>query len=432
MFLGGAGAAVALPLLRSVLPRSARAGALERPVRMLAYYVPNGIHMQAFTPATSGADYALTPMLQPLANVRDSVLVLTGLANNPARPDGPGDHAAGTGSFITATHVYKTEGADIRNGISLDQVAANALGSATRFPSLQLGTHGGSSSGGCDSGYSCAYSRNISWAGPTSPLPKTVNPQAAFDLLFAGFDPDASAEEQETRRRRKLSVLDSVLADVHALEPKLGASDREKLDEYFTGIRAIETRLQEPFAPLCEIGERPGSDPSFPDKARIMADLIVLAFQCDLTRIASFMLGNAGSGQSFSFIGVGEAHHQISHHQGVQENYDKLQTIGTWELGELAYLLEKMQAVDEGDGTTMLDNSMVFFSSEISDGNAHNHNNMPIVLAGSAGGALSSGRHVIYDGQPPVANLFISMLRAMGVDIDAFGDDSTGPLDGLS
>ena len=436
LVLGGAGAALALPLLRSLLPKSARAGGLERPKRLLAYYVPCGIHMAGWTPTATGAGYAVPPILAPLADADliNDVLVLSGISNDPAQSDGPGDHASGTGSFLTAAHVRKTDGADIQNGISMDQVAANQLAGQTRFASVQLGTHGGSNAGGCDSGYSCAYTRNISWAGPTSPLPKTVNPQAAFDLLFAGFDPGETLEEREIRQRRKLSVIDSVLADVNSLSPQLGASDNEKLDEYLSGVRDIENRLQEPPGPVCELGDRPASDPSFPDKARLMADVIVLAFQCDLTRVASFMLANAGSGQAYSFIGVSGAHHQLSHHQGVQENLDALQAINTWEVEQLAYLLGKMKATDDGlgDGSNMLDNSLVFFSSEIEDGNSHSHRNLPVLVAGGGGGAFSPGRHVVYEGRPPMANLFIAMLQAIGVDVDTFGDDGTGPLGQLA
>lgn len=432
MFLGGAGAVVALPMLKSLWPRSAWSAPGDNPQRLVAFYIPNGIHMAAWTPAATGADYQLTPILQPLLPVRDQVLVLSGIANYPGESDGPGDHASGTGSFLTCAHVFKTEGADIQNGISMDQVAANHLASQTRFASLQLGTDGGSNAGGCDSGYSCAYTRNVSWAGPTNPLPKTVNPRAAFDLLFAGFDPDATAEQQEIRRRRKLSVIDGVLADTHALQPQLGTTDRRKLDEYLTGIRDLETRLQEPFEPVCEIGGAPASDAAFPERVRLMLDVMVTALHCDATRVISFMMGNAGSNQNYSFLGVTGAHHELSHHQGNQANFDALTVIDTWEVEQLSYLLQRMQSIQEADGSSMLDNSLVFFSSEIEDGNAHRHYNLPIVVAGRGGGAFLPGRHVRYDDNPPLANLFISMLRAVGVDISTFGDDGTGPLPGVA
>jgi hypothetical protein len=425
-FLGGAGAVLALPAFASLLPRSARAeDAIAR--RHVYFYVPNGIHMAAWTPEATGAGFELSPILAPLAAVKDKLLVLSGLDNTPSNPDGPGDHASGTGGFLTCRHVVKTEGADIKNGISADQVAAAQIGQLTRIPSLQLGTDGGSSAGGCDSGYSCAYARNVSWASETQPLPKTVNPQVVFDLLFEGFDPEATAAEIERRRVYKKSVLDYVLADSKTLSTRLGASDRKKLDEYMTGVSELEKKLAKPAGPACEAIDRPLADLPFQEHVETMLDLMVLAMQCDATRVITFMLGNAGSNRSYPFLGVSEGHHEISHHQGLQSNFDKLQTIDTWEVTQLAYLLEKMDAIQEADGTTLLDSSAVFFSSEIEDGNSHAHENVPVLLAGGCGGAFSTGRHVMYGGDP-LANLFISMLDAVGVSIPTFGDNGTGKL----
>jgi len=430
-FLGGAGAMLALPLLDAMAPSVAFAEPTA-PTRLLAYYVPCGIHMPAWTPTAVGPGFELSPILSSLEPVKDDLLVLTGLSNAPARPDGPGDHAAGTGSFLTCTHVVKTEGADIRNNISMDQVAANAIGQHTRFSSLQLGVDGGGSVGGCDSGYSCAYARNISWAGPTSPLPKVVNPQVVFDRLFAGFDPRASAEDRARRKRFKSSVLDYVLGDAQRLSLRLGRTDQRKLDEYITSVRDLEVKIQTTDdSDTCDLIDRPPTDIEFPDHVRYMSDIMVLAMQCDLTRVISFMLGNAGSQRSYSFIGVSGAHHEISHHQRMQENYDKLQAIDTWEVAQLAYLLQRMKEVNEGDGT-LLDNSVVFFSSEIEDGNTHSHFNMPVLLAGGGRGAFNTGRHVVYDDDEPIADLFISMLDAVGVPVDTFGDTGTGKLANLA
>jgi hypothetical protein len=426
-FLAGAGATIALPFLESA------AWAQEAPgKRLLFYYVPNGIHMPAWTPAAAGPGYELTPILQSLAPLKDKLLVLSGLANSPARPDGPGDHAAGTGSFLTCAHVFKTEGANIQNGISVDQVAAASLGGQTAFPSVQLGVDGGGSVGNCDSGYSCAYARNISWAGPSTPLPKVVNPQLVFDRLFAGFDTQSTAEDRAKRRRYRSSVLDYAAGRALSLQGRLGVTDRAKLDEYLTSVRALELRIAGSDTVQCIAENRPDRDVPFQEHARLMSDLMVLAFQCDQTRIISFMLGNAGSGRAFPFLGVSDAHHSISHHQNQQANFDQLQTIDTWEVEQLAYLLSAMDAVDEGEGSTLLDNSLVFFSSEIEDGNAHRHSNLPVLLAGGGDLGVNSGRHVVYQDAEPIADLFISMLEISGVPVDSFGDNGTGPLAGLT
>lgn len=429
-FLGGAAAAISLPMLEAMVPFGSRAFAQqEKPLRMLCYYVPNGMHMPSWTPAQEGATFTLPETLAPLANVRDDILVLTGLENVAARPDGPGDHAAGTGAFITATHVFKTEGADIQNGISVDQVAANAFGDATPFASLQLGMDGGGTTGNCDSGYSCAYARNISWAGPQTPLPKTVDPAIVFDRLFAGFDPQATQEERERRTRLKKSILDFAVEDATKLQQKLGARDRAKLDEYLTGVRDLETRITElDPASRCGVPDRPDGTYNVTQKAQIMSDLMVLAFQCDLTRIQSFMLANAGSGRQYDFLGITEGHHQISHHQSLQANYDLLRAINLWEMQQFAYLVERLKATPDGiEGENLLQNTAVFISSEISDGNRHNHDDLPVILAGQCGGAFTTGRHVRYN-RDPIANLFISMLDAVGVPTQSFGQDGTGPL----
>lgn len=431
-FLGGAGATLALPLLEAMTPFGRSAFAQDaRPTRLLAYYIPNGIHMQTWTPAAEGAAWELTPTLQPLASVKDDLLVLTGLENRPARPDGPGDHAAGTGSFITATHVRKTEGSDIQNGVSMDQYVAQAIGDQTRFPSLELGMDGGGSTGNCDSGYSCAYARNISWSGPQTPVPKTVDPRQVFDRIFAGFDPNASVEEARKRRAFDKSVLDYALEDANKLRAMLGTTDRAKIDEYLDSVRALEVRISGMDEnTLCGIPPRPGTSYNVTEKAEVMADLMVLAFQCDLTRVQTFMLSNAGSGRVYDFLGVSDGHHNYSHHQSLESNYSALRTIDRWEVTQFAYLLDKLKTTNDVEGNPLLDSCAVFFSSEISDGNRHNHNDMPVLVAGKANGQFTTGRHVRYN-DAPMANLFISMIQAMGVDVMEFGDDGTRPLGNL-
>jgi hypothetical protein len=430
-FLRTGGVALALPLLESMRPRrSAVAATGDVPLRLLVIYTPNGMHMADWTPAAAGTDFALPPILTPLEPVRQDILVLSGIDNPPAETEGFGQHAPATASFLTCTNVAKSE--DVANGISMDQVAANAIGDATRFASLQLGTDGGSNAGGCDGGYSCAYTRNISWANATTPMPKLIDPRAVFDLMFAGYDPEATAAELARRRVSQQSVIDAVLADTMSLQAKLGASDREKLDQYLTGVRELEMRLDsEGTEEVCPAIDVPPSDPNFPTKVRLMLDLMAIAVQCDLTRVVTFMMGNSISGQTFPFAGVDGAHHQISHHQGIQSNLAQLTKIDRWEVEQLVYLVEKLGQIDDGDGTSVLDNSIVYFSNEVSDGNTHTNRDLPILLAGRGGGCIAPGRHVRYDGES-LSNLYIAMLQGLGVDIDQFGDDGTGPITGLT
>lgn len=423
-FLRGAGASLALPFLPSMLPKAARAQG-QRPTRFFAFYVPNGIHMAGWTPPSLGAEWEMTPILEPLAPFRDQLLVLSGLRNDPARPDGPGDHAAGTGSFLTAAHCFKTEGANIRNGVSIDQVIANEVGGRHRFSSLVLGAEGGGNAGGCDSGYSCAYSRNISWVDEARPAAKEINPVSLFNRLFGGadaVDPVVLAKKRLYQR----SLLDFVAEDARRLDARLGAKDRQKLDQYLTSVRAVEQQIELAEAQQCAHQGEPGRPDDFIERGQALMDLSVLAMQCDLTPVVTFMLANAGSNRAYPFLGIPEGHHQLSHHQGNPDNHAKLQTIDIWEMQQLAYLLERMAAVDEGDGT-LLDNSVVFFSSEIEDGNSHRHSNLPVLLAGGARGQLVPGRHLRFD-NAPIADLFISLARLTGVQLETFGDDGTGPL----
>jgi hypothetical protein len=431
--LRGAGVALALPFLESLLPRSVRAGALDPPRRFLGYFVPNGVVMPTWAPAAEGADYELTPVLASLAPVKSKLLVLSGLANKPAFPDGDaGDHSAGTAAMLTAVHPVGKDGPGIRNGVSLDQVAAAALGAKSPLPSLQVGIDGGSSAGTCDFGYSCAYSRNISWATPTQPLPKLVSPQLVFDRLFSGYDPTETQAQTEKRRAYRTSVLDHSLGEVASLRGGLGASDQRKLDEYADGVRAVELRLAQMTTLTCQPGARPGEPADYPAQVTMMNDLMVLAMQCELTQLITFMLGNAVSNRAYPFLGIPEAHHELSHHNGDPAKIAKLELIDKWEIEQLADLLTKMDAVQEANGTTLLDNAAVFLSSDVSDGSTHAHTDLPVLVAGTAGGKLKSGRHVRYPGDPPIANLFATILTALGVPTPTFGDDGTGILTDLT
>lgn len=429
-FLRTAGVSLALPLLDGLRPRrEARAAGDVAPRRLLVIYTPNGMNMAQWIPGAAGPDFALPPILTPIEPVRSEVLVLSGIDNRPAETEGFGQHAPATASFLTCTNVAKSE--DVNNAISMDQVAANALGDDTRFASLQLGTNGGSNAGGCDGGYSCAYTRNISWANATTPMPKLIEPKAVFDLMFAGYDPEATAAELARRHAYQKSVIDSVLTDATSLQAKLGKSDREKLQQYLDGVRELEMRLdEEGVEDVCPAIDAPVNDPDFPTKVRSMLDLMAVAVQCDLTRVITFMMGNSISGQTFPFAGVDGAHHQISHHQNNATNLSKLTKIDRWEVEQFVYLVQKLAALEDVDGTTVLDNSIVYFSNEVADGNTHTNRNLPILLAGRGGGWLNPGRHVKYDGAK-LSNLYIAMLQGLGVDIDTFGDDGTGPIGNL-
>ncbi|MFO0616908.1 MAG: DUF1552 domain-containing protein [Polyangiaceae bacterium] len=428
--LGGAGALLGLPLFESIIARDARA-ADTKPLRMLVFYVPCGIHMPKWTPTKQGPGYDLPEILAPLANVQAKVNVITGLANDPAFPDGPGDHASGTGAFLTNAHPKKTEGPDISNGISVDQVAANALAEQTHIASMQLGIDGGAGVGDCDSGYSCAYAHNISWASSTQPLQKLVNPSVVWDQLFAGLDPSETADQKARQLVYRKSILDYVSADAKKLQQRLGASDRAKLDQYLTGVSELEKKIQKSSSgPMCTPNTRPDDPGTLEEHVDTMLELMALAFQCDSTRVISFMLANAGSNRVYDFLGLSLGHHEASHHMDLQSNFDILTTIDTWEVKQFAKLCERLDGMTDVDGKSVLDNSLVYFGSEIEDGNSHYHRNMPILLAGGSGGAVTPGRHLVYDESVSVGQLYISMLHAMQVDASTFGDASA-PLPNL-
>jgi hypothetical protein len=431
LFLGGGAAvAIGLPFMESLAPRSARAQAAAAPKRMIFYYVPCGINGSTrgdFWPTTTGAGFEITTMLKSLGPLKSDFTFITGLENPLAKPDGPGDHASGTGAFITCAHPFKSESM-IMNGISADQIAAAQIGMATRLPSMQLGIDGGSSAGDCDSGYSCAYARNISWTGPSTPLPKLTNAPQIFDQIFAGFDPTSTAAQRDKRRAYQKSILDAAIGDATGLQMKLGKTDRAKLDEYLTGIREVEREIDAQVSTAaCTQPAKTLQAPDYPTQVKNMSDLMVLAMQCDATRVITFMLGNAGSDRPYTHIGVTRGHHTISHHNSLPENLADLQKIGTWELDQLAYLMTKMKSVTEG-ANDMLYNSSIFWSSEISDGNRHNHDDYPVILAGHGGGAFSGGKHVLYapTSHTKIGNLLTTMLASVGVNTKV--GDATGTL----
>jgi hypothetical protein len=428
--LGGAGALLGLPLFESLFGSDAQADDAA-PKRLICFYVACGIHMANFTPTKEGYFYDLPPILAPLTNIRPKVSVITGLSNIPAKPDGPGDHASGTGAFLTVAHPKKTEGPDIQNGISVDQIAAEALKSKTAIASMQLGIDGGNGVGNCDSGYSCAYAHNISWASATQPLQCLTSPSLVWDQLFSGIDPSQTAKEKARQMLYRQRILDYVREDTNSLKSKLGKTDQAKLDQYLTGVSELQAKIQKSAAgPQCNPIARPDDPPTVKEHVDIMTDLMTLAFQCDATRVISFMLANAGSNRVYDFLGVSKGHHEASHHMDLQENFDILTIIDTWEVLQFANLCQKLDAITDVNGKSVLDNSLVYFGSEIEDGNAHRHTNMPILLAGGANGAISPGRHLVYDSSLSVAQLYISMLDAMGVPTASFGD-ATSPLPNL-
>jgi hypothetical protein len=434
--LKGLGVAVALPALEAMTPALALAAGAQRasPRRLAFVYVPNGVHGPDWLPRTLGAGFDFPATLQPLQPFRDQVNVLSGLTLDKARPngDGPGDHARAMAAFLTGTQPVKTSGANIRVGISVDQVAAQRVGRTTRFPSLEIGCEGGRSAGNCDSGYSCAYSSNLSWRSATTPNPKEVNPRLVFERLFAGTDRHEAASSQARRERYNLSILDFVMEDAQRLQGRLGANDNRRLDEYLTSIREIETRLARSSR---EAGQttamaRPAGIPSdYGAHIRLMTDLLVLAFQGDVTRVATFVYANEGSNRNYRLINVPDGHHDLSHHQGNREKQAKISRINRFHMTQFAHLLGRLQAIREGEGT-LLDNCMIVYGSGNGDGNRHNHDELPILLAGRGGGTITGGRHLRYPRETPLTNLYLSLLDRMGASVSSLGD-STGRLQNL-
>lgn len=436
--LRGLGASIALPWLEamSTVAASGHSAPPEaHPLRAAFLYVPNGVHIPDWTPRGNGAGLELPPILGPLRPVKDDILVVSGLSLKPACAlgDGGGDHARAMASFLTGRHPYKTDGADLRAGISVDQVAAAKVGHLTRFPSLELGCEGGKNGGECDHGYSCAYQSNLSWRGERAPLAKQINPRAVFDRLVGAPQGNGSGEDPARALRRRKSVLDHVIDDARQLSGSLGANDRRKLDEYLTGLREIETRIAAARPSVKIAGSsftRPlGIPADFQEHARLMADLLALAFQSGLTRIATFVFGNDGSNRSYRAIGVADGHHDLSHHGGDPAKQARIARINRYHVDQLAYFLQKLKAIPEGDGT-LLDHCMILYGSGISDGNSHLHDDLPILLAGGANGTIKTGRHLRCGNETPLTNLYVSMLDRMGVAVSHFGD-STGRLRGL-
>ena len=436
-FLKGIGTVMALPLLEAMLPLTALASSAKvRTTRMAFLFVPNGMSMPHWTPSSEGPGFVLPEVLQPLQKVRGQFSVLTGLSqrNAFALGDGPGDHARSAAAWLTGVHPKKTAGADIKAAISADQVAAVRLGHLTPFPSIEIGCERGAEAGNCDSGYSCAYSSNISWRGESTPMAKEVNPRLIFERLFGKGEKGETLESRVLRSRYNRSVLDFVMEDASRLRTELGVRDQRKLDEYFTAVREIEERLSKfdrvtSTANAGGVRIPSGVPQDYSEHIRLLGDMMILAFESDLTRVATFMFANEGSNRSYPLIGVPEGHHDMSHHGTDPMKLKKKSQIDQFHVTQLAYILEKMASIKEPEGS-LLDNSMVCYGGGIGDGDRHNHDDLPILLAGRAGGTIHQGVHAVYPNGTPLNNLFLSMLDRMGVPTETLGD-STGKLEHL-
>jgi len=441
-FLRGVGACLALPAFESLRPLGLIAAGAEEagelaktstgaPLRMAFVYFPNGAIQPSWWPTGSETDFRLNRTMQPLEKVQHQLQILGGLdhVNATPGPDGAGDHARASGTFLTGVRVKKTAGADIHAGISIDQVAANRIGHLTRFPSLELTCDAVRRSGNCDSGYSCAYQYNLSWRSPTTPVAPEPNPRLLFERLFGAGARCQRGENFKQRQQQQRSILDFVLDDARRLQRQLASRDQEKLDEYLGSVREIEKRIQqsERFGPTPDpADDAPAGIPaSFEEYIGIMYDLMVLAFQTDSTRIATFLLANEGSNRAFPEIGIAEGHHFLTHHRNQEDMVEKVAEIDRWYMKQFARFLEKLDQSKDVDGQSLLHNSMIVYGSGNADGNRHTHVNLPVILAGGGGGTLKPGRFVKIGGVP-MTNLYLSMVDRLGVTGLERHGDSTG------
>ena len=440
LFLKGMGAAIALPALDAMTPAFAAgagraASAPASPTRLAFTYVPNGVTMADWTPATDGVGFQYSRILKPLEAFREDTLVLSGLAhkNGAALGDGPGDHARAGASYLTGVHPRKTAGADIQNGISVDQIAAQHLAGQTRFGSLELGCDDSRTVGNCDSGYSCAYTNSLAWRGPATPMPPETNPRLVFERLFGDIDTSLSPETRARRLMHRRSILDLVTARTSQLLGDLGPSDRRKLDEYLSSIREIEMRIERAEKDMTgltpSIDKPTGVPVQYADYVNLMCDLQIVAFQTDSTRVVTMMMGREGSMRTYPEIGVPDPHHPLTHHRNNPEWIEKVTQVNTLHMELFAGFIKKLKATPDGDGT-LLDHSIVVYGSGLSDGNRHTHNDLPVLIVGG-GGDLKLGRHIVYPKDTPMTNLYLTLLDRMGVHPEAIGD-STGRVDHLT
>jgi hypothetical protein len=443
-FLRGLGVCVALPTLESLLPASRVLAAATAasplattasgmPLRMGFVAFANGTNYEKWMPTGEGRDYVANETFAPIDGLRDKYQIFTSLAHDAANNwgDGPGDHARAGATFLTGCHAWKTLGARLHLGISVDQIAARQVGHLTRHDSLQLGVEGARMYGSCDTGYPCAYQYNISWASETLPLSPEPNPRVVFEKLFGGgADVERTANLQQRLAARK-SVLDFVREDLTGVETKLGQNDRRKVDEYLEGVRSIERQIEksEQFpTPEARIAAPAGIPEDHQQHVELMYDLMALAFQTDSTRVISFSVAPEGSNRPFLNLGITEGYHFLTHHAGDRTKIEKVRKIEKWYMERFARFLRTLDEMKDADGTSVLNNSMIVYGSAIGDGNRHNHDELPVVLAGNGGGTLTPGRHVKLKQSTPMTNLYTAMLDRMGVQAERIGD-STGRLE---
>jgi len=426
--LRGAGAAVALPFLDAMRP--AMAAAAPAVSRIAVVYVPNGIVMKDWTPTATGTAFEFPRILKPLEAYRSDVTVVSGLANFGAiKVTGGGDHAKAAGSFLSGASPKRTIGADVHSGVSFDQIAAQKLAGKTALASLQMSCEDTRMVGNCDTGFACAYTNCLSWKDEFTPMSPEVNPRSVFERMFGSMDPGL---DPETRRRRELyrrSILDLTMDSAKQIQTNLGTNDKRKIDEYLTSLREIESRIQAAeknnaaFTPSIE---KPAGIPlEFVDYIKLMYDLQVIAFQADVTRITTMLVGREGSVRTYPEIGVRDPHHPLTHHRGNPDFIEKVAQINMYHAELFTYFLKRLKETKDGDGN-LLDHSAILYGSALSEGNSHNHRDLPLILAGHAGGR-KGGQHVKVEPNTPVTNLFRTMLDTTGNHVEAFSD-STGAL----
>ena len=405
---------------------------------MAFLYVPNGIVMEAWTPAGGVGSTPLGELPRittALTPYRNDILMLSGLTSDGGRAhgDGPGDHGRAGAAYLTGVHPKKTYGKDLKTGTSMDQIAARQLENKTRFGSLELGCEEGIQGGNCDNGYSCAYSNSISWRTENTPNPPEIRPRAVFERLFGAASDEKDPAKRQRQQEYRRSILDLVLGDAQSLQKTLGGDDRRKLDEYLSSVRDVEKRIEgvEKANTKQVVAEVPSSSipTDFAEHSHLMFDLMTLAFQTDATRVVTVLLGIEQSPRNYPEIGLTEGHHGLTHHSGDKAKIEKVTQINEYHIKQFTWLLDKMKSIRDGDGS-LLDNSMIIYGASLADGNSHQHHNLPTVLAGRGHGTLQPGRHVRYPNETPITNLYLSMFDKMGVTAGSIGD-STGRLDNL-
>jgi len=432
-FLQGiAGASVALPLLDAMIPAlTAQTRTAAAPKLRLGFvYVPHGAVLDKWTPIGDGTNFQLNQIMAPLEPFKQQMVIVSGLANKAAESqgDGGGDHARSGPSFLSGVHPKRTEGEDVRAGITIDQIAAQRISQDTPLPSLELGTEDTGLVGVCDVGYSCAYMNSIAWRSPSLPLPMEINPRVIFERLFGD---GSNAAERAQRKTEDRSILDSVTREAAQLNSGLGQRDRTIVSEYLDNVREIERRIQKAekqVASQVEVPDSPiGVPESFDEHAKLMFDLQVLAYRAEITRVSTFMLARDLSQRTFPQIGVPEPHHSVSHHGNNPAQIAKLAKINTYHASLIAYFFDKLRATTDGDGN-LLDHSMILYGSSMSNPNEHNHFPLPLLVAGGGTGQLKGGRHLKFPERTPISNLLLAVLDKSGIHMDTLGD-STGKLE---